>query len=164
MMIFDNLGIDLGYVLLGTIGVVLILLVLIIVIMVKQSKLKKNYNKFMSGEDGKSLEKLVQTRFKEIDDIKEHAFEIDKHLEGIDAFLLKTFKKHAIVKYDAFREMGGNLSFVLVCLTETNDGFVLNTMSSREGCYTYVKNIVKGQCDTVLSEEEAQALEEAMNK
>lgn len=165
MIVFEELGIDIGYVLLGTMGVVLILLILLIVNMVKHSKLKKKYNQFMEGQDAKSLENVIQTRFGEIDKMKERMFAVDEHLEGIDNFLLKTFKKFSIVRYDAFREMGGNLSFVLVCLTETNDGFVLNTInSSREGCYTYAKNIVNGQCDTTLSEEESQALQDAMKK
>jgi len=165
MIVFDQLGIDLGYVLLGTVGAVFILLILLIIMMVKQRKLKKKYNQFMEGQDAKSLEKVIYTRFNEIDSMKERMFAIDEHLESIDRFLLKTYKKMAVVKYDAFREMGGNMSFVLALLTETNDGFVLNTMhSSREGCYTYVKTIANGQCDAPLSEEEKQALNEAMKK
>lgn len=165
MMVFDQLGIDIGYVLLGAIGAIMVLLILLIVVMVKQSKLKKKYNQFMQGQDAKSLEKVIYTRFDEIDNIKEHMFMVDEHLESIDKFLLKTYKKMAVVKYDAFREMGGNMSFVLALLTETNDGFVLNTMhSSREGCYTYVKTIANGQCEAPLSEEEQQALDEAMKK
>ncbi len=165
MIVFDQLGIDLGYVLLGTVGAVFILLILLIIMMVKQRKLKKKYNQFMEGQDAKSLEKVIYTRFDEIDSMKERMFAIDEHLGSIDKFLLKTYKKMAVVKYDAFREMGGNMSFVLALLTETNDGFVLNTMhSSREGCYTYVKTIANGQCDAPLSEEEKQALNEAMKK
>ena len=165
MKIFEQFGIDIGYVLIGAIGVIFILFILIIVMMVKHSKLKKKYNKFMDGQDGKSLEKLIQTRFNEIDNIKEHMFETDNRLETIDKFILKTYKKMSVVKYDAFREMGGNMSFVLALLTEKNDGFVLNTMhSSREGCYTYIKTISKGQCEAPLSEEEKEALDEAMKK
>ena len=78
---------------------------------------------------------------------------------------MMTYNKMAVVKYDAFREMGGNMSFVLAMLTEKNDGFVLNTMhSSREGCYTYVKTIQNGQCEVLLSEEEKEALAKAMKK
>ncbi|MDK2807637.1 MAG: hypothetical protein PWP24_370 [Clostridiales bacterium] len=165
MIVFDNLGIDIGYVLLGAVGVIFINLILLIVIMVKQRKLNRKYKDFMLGEDGKSLEKLVQKRFTEVDDIKEQMFRVNNQLIEINDFILNTYKKMAIVKYDAFREMGGNMSFVLALLTEKNDGFVLNTMhSSREGCYTYVKTIQNGQCDVLLSEEEKEALETAMKK
>ena len=74
----------------------------------------------------------------------------------------KTFQKVGLVKYDAFHEMGGKLSFSLVLLNEMNDGFVLNAMHSREGCYTYIKEIVSGNSIIVLSEEEKEALEMAI--
>ncbi|MNO05896.1 hypothetical protein D3C81_2274570 [compost metagenome] len=58
--------------------------------------------------------------------------------------------------------MGGKLSFALSILNEENDGFILNSMhSTREGCYTYVKEIIKGESYVVLSTEEKLALEEA---
>ena len=79
--------------------------------------------------------------------------------------LLDTYKKMALRKYDAFQEMGGGLSFVLVMLTASNDGYIINVMhSTREGCYIYAKNVEKGTCDIELSEEEKAALEEAISK
>ncbi len=40
--------------------------------------------------------------------------------------------------------MGGKLSFSLALLSQTNDGFIINAMHSREGCYTYIKEIIDG--------------------
>ena len=54
------------------------------------------------------------------------------------------------------------MSFVLVLLTADNNGVIINSMhSSREGCYTYAKEVVNGEAFVILSEEEQQALEEA---
>ena len=72
-----------------------------------------------------------------------------------------TFQKIGLVKYDAFNEMGGKLSFSLALLNETDDGFVLNAVHSREGCYTYIKEIVGGNSIIVLAEEEQEALKMA---
>ena len=74
-----------------------------------------------------------------------------------------TFQKVGLVKYDAFNEMGGKLSFSLALLNETDDGFVLNAVHSREGCYTYIKEIVEGHSFIVLAEEEQEALDMAKN-
>ena len=72
------------------------------------------------------------------------------------------FNKYGVEKYDAFDDVGGKLSFVLVLLTADNDGFLINSMhSTNEGCYTYTKEIVNGEAFVILSEEEQQALEEA---
>ena len=67
-----------------------------------------------------------------------------------------------MVKYDAFQEMGGKLSFSLCLLNEKDDGFIINAMHSREGCYTYIKEIIAGKCVIILSEEEKEALDMAM--
>lgn len=67
-----------------------------------------------------------------------------------------------MVKYDAFHEMGGKLSFSLALLDQKNDGFIINAMHSREGCYTYIKEIVNGNSIIVLADEEKEALDIAM--
>ena len=55
------------------------------------------------------------------------------------------FQKIGIVKYNAFKGMGGNLSFALAMLDYTNTGFVLNSVHSREGCYLYLKDVERGE-------------------
>lgn len=116
----------------------------------------------MEGKDGKSLEETFQKKFENMDFINDELKKIQGRLELIDENLLKTYQKVAIVKYDAFKEIGGTLSFVLVLLTKDNDGFILNSMhSNSEGCYTYIKEVKSGEVFVALSEEERQALEQA---
>ena len=89
--------------------------------------------------------------------------EVDEHLAIIDENLLKTYQKVGVVKYDAFKEVGGTLSFVLTLLTKENDGFIMNSMhSNKEGCYIYIKEVKSGEVFVTLSEEERQSLEQAM--
>lgn len=52
-----------------------------------------------------------------------------------------SFQKFGIVKYDAFQQMGGQLSFSLVLLNENDNGFIINSVHSTEGCYSYSKEI-----------------------
>ena len=163
MKIFDQLGIDIGYVLLGVIGVLFILLIFTIILLVKLSKLKKKYYGFMQGQDGKSLEDAVMVKFKEIDTIKEILKKYQIHFNKTDETLKTVYQKMGIVKYDAFKEMGGNLSFALALLNQENNGFIINSMhSSREGCYTYIKEIINGESFVVLAEEEQKALDKAI--
>ena len=71
--------------------------------------------------------------------------------------------KYGIVKYDAFEDMGGKLSFVLAMLDNNNTGFLLNAIHSRENCFLYIKEIVNGESYVALSDEEIQALKKAVN-
>ena len=138
--------------------------IMCIVLLVKNSKLKKRLEFFMEGDDGKSLEDAFQDKFKNMDYVNSKLQEIDGRLNGIDANLLKTYQKVGIVKYDAFKQIGGTLSFVLTLLTKDNDGFILNSMhSNTEGCYTYIKEVKAGEVFVVLSEEESESLEQAKN-
>ena len=77
--------------------------------------------------------------------------------------MFSVYKKVGIVKYDAFNEMGGKLSFALAMLDKSNNGYVINAIHSREGCYTYAKEIVRGESFITLGEEEKKALEKAVN-
>ena len=53
---------------------------------------------------------------------------------------------------------------ILPQMVERNDGYIINAMHTREGCYTYIKEIVDGNSIIVLSEEEQKALNRAMGK
>jgi hypothetical protein len=152
------------YLLLGFAIFNLLLLLVVIIIMVKLKKLKKRYNIFMQGEDAKSLEKLISEKLQEIELLKLSDSKNKEDIKNISETLLLTLKKVGIVKYDAFNEMGGKLSFAVALLNEKNDGFLINAMHSREGCYTYIKEIINGESYILLGDEEKQALEEAINK
>ena len=68
-----------------------------------------------------------------------------------------------MVKYDAFREMSGKLSYSVALLDKEDNGILLSSMYSREGCYSYVKEIINGESSINLSEEEAKALRTAID-
>ena len=143
---------------------ILILAVLLILTMIKINKLNRKYATFMKGSTGKDLESSILTKFKDIDTMKTEIEYISGKLNIACDTLLTTYQKMSIVKYDAFKEMGGKLSFSLAMLDDKNNGYILTSVHTREGCYTYVKEIIKGESFVVLSEEERKALEEAKNK
>ena len=162
---FTSIGlgsIDFGILVLVLAVIILILLILNIVNMCSISKLKKKYNKFMQGKNAKSLESEIVALF---DDNKFIKNAVDKNKKDISTLYHKlesTFQKVGIIKYDAFNQMGGKLSFCLALLDENNNGFILNSVHSTEGCYSYTKVIENGECKISLGEEESNALNKAM--
>lgn len=142
--------------------IIIVLLILTIVQMVKISNLKKKYDSFLLGKDGKSLEKHFTSVFADIDLLKTANKKNSDNIKVIKKNLLKTYQKMGLVRYDAFREMGGQLSFSLALLDDEDNGFLINSVHSSEGCYTYAKEIVEGQSLIDLGEEEQEALEKAM--
>ena len=161
--IFDAIGIDPGIILIFVLGVLLIVLVYMIKISMKMSRFIKKYKMFMRGMDGASLERAFAARFNQMDLLEANSRNHMEEIRKIKEVQNITLNKVAIVKYDAFKEMGGKLSFALAMLDKENNGFVMNAIHSSDGCYTYVKEIVKGESYVVLGEEEKEALRQAVN-
>jgi hypothetical protein len=152
-----------AYIIIGLAVLLVFCLIFAIISAVKLSKLNKKYKQFMEGANGKNLEEQVLLRFADIDNLKADTKKINEELVKVKENLLITYQKVGVVKYDAFREMGGKLSFVLALLDKNNSGILLNSVhSSREGCYTYLKEIIKGESFLELSEDERKALDLAL--
>lgn len=165
MELFAQFGIDIGYFCIGLAGFALFLFLLFIILLVRQNKLIKRYRVFMKGDkDVVTMEQMIEDRLADMDRLENKSDALTKKIMEIDDTLLGTYQKTAIVKYDAFRGMGGNLSFVLAMLDKNNSGFLLNSMHSKESCYTYIKDVRQGKTRVELSEEEKEALQEAISR
>lgn len=162
MRLSEYLGIDLEYIVLGLAGIVVFEFLLILINMVTVAKVKKKYKQFMGETDALSLEDKIIEQIEQIDGLVESNLMNQDRIEKLQDQMKITFQKMGLVKYDAFDEMGGKLSFSLALLNERNDGFIINAMHSREGCYTYIKEIIDGESYIELAEEEAEALDKAI--
>ena len=151
-MISQYLGFDSDYIIIGLSAVVLILLILIIVNIAQMRKLKKAYKVFMSGKNGKNLEDTLIKRLDQVDTLLEANNENEKTIKSLFEAMQLTYQKMGLIKYDAFNEMGGKLSFSLAMLDVRNNGFIINAMHTREGCYTYIKEIVDGNSIIVFQQ------------
>ncbi|MDD6326976.1 MAG: DUF4446 family protein [Eubacteriales bacterium] len=155
------LGMNIKFVTTILVLLVIFLLVLIFLMIRKMNIMSRKYSALMSGKKGADLEKIIRIRFKEMDQVKANAKRVTKEHKEIKGHLSSCINKYGLVKYDAFNEMAGKLSFVIALLNDENSGIVLNAMHSREGCFTYAKEIIKGESFIPLSDEEKQALEQA---
>ena len=155
---------NMEFVLIGVAAAALILFILLIITivnLVQIKKLKKKYDKFMNGSDAQTLEETIENHLNEINGLILSNASNEKNIEKLTNQIQFAFQKVGLVKYDAFQEMGGKLSFSLCLLNEKEDAFIINAMHSREGCYTYIKEIIAGNCVIILSDEEKEALDMA---
>ncbi len=158
---------DLGYLFVGMIVLIVLLLVLVFLLALQISKanrMKRRLDRFVLGRDGKSLEEEIAQLFEDNKLLKESTVKNRKDIRNLYKNMEKTFQKMGIVKYDAFQQMGGQLSFSLVLLDEKNNGFIINSVHSTDGCYSYTKEIKNGQSPLFLGKEEAEALAIAMGE
>lgn len=156
-------NLDLTYLFIGAFAAIVLLLIIVIILCINLGRLAKKYKKFMGGKNAKSLEKDIMGLYEDNRLIKASMDKNRKDVENLYRKLEGTFQKIGIVKYDAFDQMGGQLSFSLALLDENDNGFILNSVHSAEGCYSYTKEIKNGLCDISLGDEEKKALDIAMD-
>ena len=157
-------NLDIAYLFLILLVFIVVLFVIIILQMKKLNQLQKRINKFMTGKDAKSLEKDIVGLYEDNKFLKINVDKNKKDIRTLYKNMEHAFQKIGLIKYDAFQQMGGKLSFSLALLDENNNGFILNSVHSTEGCYTYTKEIKNGECAISLGEEEQQALDMAIGK
>ena len=162
--ILAEIGVDPAIILIVMFILIVVLFFMVINANMKYIRLKASYTSFMKGKDGKTLEESIFERFDELDEVTKMALKNRQEIRNLQEDLLGTLQKVGILRYDAFSEMGGNLSFALTLLDGNNNGYIINSMHSREGCYNYIKEIVKGVSYIELSEEEAESLDRAIYK
>ena len=139
--ILNALGIDPAFIFLFMLILFVVLFILYVNVTMKYNRLKNSYATFMKGKDGKSLEQSLKDKFEEAEAVLKFTKQNRTEIRELNRKLETNYQKVGIVKYDAFNEMGGKLSFALAMLDGNDSGWIINAMHSREGCYTYVKEI-----------------------
>lgn len=158
---------DWGYLVVGMLVLVVMILILLILLIVQISKvnnLKKRLDQFVLGKDGASLEQDILKLFDDNKFLKKMADKDRQDINTIFKRLQTVYQKMGLVRYDAFNQMGGQLSYSLALLDENDNGFIINSVHSTEGCYSYSKEIRNGDNSISLSEEEIEALAIAKGK
>lgn len=169
-LFLDRIGLgsfDLGYLFIAAAVLAVIMLAVIILLIVQIRKvngLKKRLDKFLVGKDGMSLEQDIIGLCEDNKFLKNSTDRNKKDIRNLYKQMETAYQKMGLVKYDAFNQMGGQLSFSLALLDENNNGFIINSVHSTEGCYSYTKEIKNGVSAISLGNEEAEALAIAMGE
>lgn len=155
------LGIDIKVIVIILFVAVIVLLLLLLSTNSKLNMMNNKYHDLMSGKKGADLEKIIKIRFREMDKVKANAKRITREHKDMKRAASKSISRMGLVKYDAFNDVTGKLSFCLALLDENGTGVVINSMHSRDNCYNFAKEIIKGESFIPLSEEEQQAITQA---
>lgn len=143
--------------------ITLLLLVMYILNSIKLTKLRKNYSDFMAKlGKGNDINEMLQKYVKDVEEIKKENNEIEQYCRKLDEDSKQNLKKIGMVRYNAYKDTGSDLSFALAILNDNNTGIVLNGIYGRDTSNIYAKPITEGTSKYALSKEEKEALEKAM--
>ena len=148
----------------ATIVLVIALLVYCVILHIRLGSLKKKYDFFMQGDNGASLERKLSVEVSEIRDAAKGLESLLTEQAAIRNTQSNTIQKIGFIKYNAFENIGNDLSFALTLLDGNNNGICISSIYGRNESRIFSKPIVKGKSLVSLSQEELESLNEALGE
>jgi len=140
------------------------LIALYILNSIKLRKLRTNYSEFMTKlGKGNNIDEMLQKYVENVEEIKKENAEIERYCQKLDSDSKENLKKIGLVRYNAYKDTGSNLSFALALLNEKDTGIVLNGIYGRDTSNIYAKPVVNGKSEYALSKEEEEAISQIVN-
>lgn len=139
--------------------IILILFFMILSSRKKIKKLKNKYYKFMNGLSGANIEEVIEDCIDKTNGVIGKNRELEYQLNTIKRNMYYCVQKIGVVRYNAFDNVGSDLSFSIALMDNNDDGVVLSSLYSRESSSTYAKPVAGGKSKHALSAEEIKAID-----
>lgn len=139
-------------------GVAVLSLGLVLAVLLRFGRLTRAVDRLTGGDSGASFVESVNRQHREAEALRTDVGMLRDDLAAARADLSDALRHVAVVRYDAFGDMGGRLSFSAALLDDAGDGLVLTSINGRSETRTYAKGVKAGESDHSLSPEELQAI------
>jgi hypothetical protein len=142
---------------------IVVLLLLVLWLWRRTRRLGRRLDALTRGEDGRDLTAVLDAHLDKVFAVSSEVDELTVRTAVAEANLRRSFQRIALVRFNPFEDTGGNQSFALALVDANGDGLVLSSLHSRTGTRVYAKSLVGGRSEAALSEEETQAVRDAMS-
>lgn len=140
-------------------------LVWLIVLTILLIQMSSHYNKLTKGLSSKTLKSVIENLLKEIDIAQKDIDYLTSRCDKIEKDGLLHIQKIGLLRFNPFKDTGGDQSFILALVDKNDTGVVISALYSRSGTRWYAKRVIKGLgVEHELSEEEKRALKEVRFK
>ncbi len=130
----------------------------------QMGNLRRQHRILGRGLNEVNLYEALTAHVERVDEFEQLISDVISEQEKLNRKLLQTVQHVGLVRYDAFNDMGGRLSFVLALLDAGGNGILVTTICGRQETRTYAKDIKAGKAAVVLTEEEQQAISQALSR
>lgn len=148
----------------GLLVVVLLLLLAVVWLALRTRRLGRRLGSLTEGADGQSLEAVLGSHLDRVRQVVRDVDLVAARTAVIERDLVGSFGRAGLVRFNPFEDTGGNQSFALALVDGRGDGFVISSLHSRNGTRLYAKAVAGGASETALSDEESEALRQALAK
>lgn len=132
--------------------------ILAVVALNGQRRMKRDLILLAADDEAPSFVDAVSRQAQQVMAMRGEVDDLSALLSRTRTELADAVRHVSVVRYDAFGDMGGRLSFSAALLDDGGDGLVLTSIHGRQETRSYIKGIKSGQSDTPLSPEELQAV------
>ncbi len=147
-----------AWIALGAASVACLALLFALISLLRLRRMRKHYE-LLQGEDGtESFITAVSRKVAEVEELRGDVEQVRTHVESLRLDVADAIRHVAVVRYDAFNDMGGRMSFSAALLDDAGDGLVISSINGRTETRTYAKGVKDGASDAVLSPEEEQVI------
>lgn len=149
------------YVLIGLTIVLAGVVAWLAVLQVRTTRMIRRYRRWMAGTDGADLEEALGRFVEEAHQAAETVSEMQSSTREMGRTLQHSMQWMGLVRYNPFRDTGGNQSFALAILNGDGDGVVISSLHTRDSTRLYAKPLIHWESPHPLTEEETEAIERA---
>lgn len=132
---------------------------LLIINIKKTNRIRSKYNRFMNGLSDRNIEELLEKCLESVNNVNAKNRDIELKINEIERTLLQCVQKVGIVRFNAFDNVGSDLSFSIALLDNNDTGLVISGIYARDSSSTYAKPVSSGKSKYTLSAEEIQAID-----
>lgn len=141
----------------------LLTLILLIATLIRTGRVRRRYEALMRGPSGSDLEQILLAQANELNANRERLAELERLTAELRAQLRNCTQNIGVVRFNAFPDVGADLSFAIALLDEENNGVVVSSLYGREDSRIYAKPVSAGGSTYLLTDEEQEAIRLAMN-
>jgi hypothetical protein len=158
---FDFIGDNLAAIILTLAGLVMTAFISLQFLQV--SRLNARIDMLTGGAEG-DLEAVLAEHLEIVHEVGRDLDELTARTAVMESTGRHHYARLGLVRFSPFKDTGGDQSFALALLDESDDGFVISSLHSRTGTRIYAKAVANGKADMTLSAEEVQAIDQARTR
>lgn len=135
-----------------------VLALAIVATIVRLARLNRLYQRLTKGTSGGNVEEMLLQHLARVDQLAEGVSRLDSLTANLAAVQKTCMQRVAMVRYDAFEDVGGQQSFAFVVLDAEKSGVAVSSVYSRNDVRVYAKLLENGKPSHPLTKEELQAM------
>ena len=139
-------------------------LILAIALAARVNRLNRGYSLLQGRDDSETFVDVVARNVEAMDELRDDVGGMRSEIKRLRYELGDAVRHVSVVRYDAFNDLAGRLSFSAALLDDAANGLVLTSIHARSETRLYIKGIRAGDSDNPLSPEEKQAVDVAMGQ